>query len=376
MIEPIRVLHVLGKLNRGGAESMIMSIYRNIDRNRVQFDFVKHTETVGVFEEEIKSLGGQIYYIPRYTGHNHMKYIKKWRELFKERKTDWIVHGHLRSTATLYLKIAKKNELITIAHSHSTSNGSGISAMVKNLLQLSIKDNADYNFAASKESGKWLFGEEITEKENFIVFKNAVETDKFLFNNDVRNIKRKELSLEGKTVIGHVGNFSKVKNHDFLVDIYKEYLKLNHNSVMILIGEGSEKEKIKLKVHNYNLDNKILFLGSRLDVHDLLQAMDLFLFPSFYEGFPVSLVEAQTSGIKCVISDSITDEIKITSLIESISLEQSPKFWAEQINKYSVGYERKDMSEQIKKAGYDVETMAKWLEEFYFKKYSNHQLTK
>ena len=157
-MKKIRILHVLGSLNMGGAETLIMNLYRNIDRDKIQFDFVVHTNKIGLYEDEIKELGGKIYRIQRYKGINHFSYKKEWNNFFEEHKEYKIIHGHMRSTASIYLKIAKKYGRITIAHSHNTSNGHGFSSLVKKILQYNIRNVSDYFMGCSYEANKRLFG--------------------------------------------------------------------------------------------------------------------------------------------------------------------------------------------------------------------------
>lgn len=364
--KPIRVLQVFARMDRGGAEAMIMDLYRNIDRSKIQFDFVVHTTDKCAFDEEILALGGKIHRIPKYSGKNHFKYIKKWNNLFSSFPEYKIIHAHVRSTASIFLKIAKKYGLITIAHSHSTSNGSGIVASAKNILQKNILNYSDYLLAASVEAGEWLFGSNAIKKDNFFVLNNAIQTEKFIFNKDIREKVRKKLKIDTKTVIGHVGNYKKEKNHTFLIDVFQKYHKKNPNSILMLIGDGKLEDTIKNKVREYNLLNSVLFLGSRSDVNDLMQAMDIFIFPSLFEGLPVTLIEAQAVGLPILASDTITDEVKITELVNFKSIEIQPKLWAKDIDKILVKT-RKNMNAEIIQAGYDINETAFWLEELYLK---------
>ncbi|WAA12116.1 glycosyltransferase family 1 protein [Fervidibacillus halotolerans] len=367
MKEPIRILHVFAQMNRGGAETMIMNMYRHIDRSKIQFDFVVHTEEHCAYDKEIYELGGRIFRVPRYTGKNHLNYKKSWNQFFKMHPEYKIIHGHVRSTASIYLKIAKKYGVITIAHSHSTSSGSGLSAIVKNILQYPIRYIADYLFACSKDAGEWLYGKRACKKNNFYILKNAIDTKQYVFNESIRNIKRKEFKIENKFVIGHVGRFNIPKNHSLLIDIFKKVHDKNQNTVLMLVGDGELRPIIEKKVNELGLSDYVIFTGVRSDIPELLQATDVFVFPSLYEGLPVTLVEAQAAGLPCIISDTITDEVKITNLVEKLPLNLSAKEWAEKVLKYMNVYERKNTFEEIKTGGYDVNETAKWLEDFYAK---------
>lgn len=360
----IRILHVLGGMGRAGAETMVMNLYRVIDRTEVQFDFMVHTEKECSYDNEIMSLGGRIYRVPSYNGKNHFQYKKEWNNFFLKHPEYKVIHGHVRSTASIYLKIAKKHGLVTISHSHNTSSGKGLSAIVKNVLQYPIRYTADYLFACSKTAGIWLFGEKACKKENFFILNNGIDTDKFVFNEDVRLRKRRELNIEDKFVIGHVGRFHPQKNHTFLIEIFNEIHKRNNNAVLLLVGEGDLINYIKNKVDNIGLRNSVIFAGNRSDVSELLQAMDIFVFPSLHEGLPVTMIEAQASGLPCVISDKITREVKITDLVKYLSINFEPTNWAEEILNFSNNYIRKNMSRDIKENSYDIETTTEWYKKF------------
>lgn len=369
MTEPIRVLQVFAQMNRGGAETMIMNFYRNIDRSKVQFDFVVHTNEKCSYDDEIKALGGNIYRIKSYDGKNHFDYKKSWSIFFKNNPQYKIIHGHMRSTASIYLKIAKKNNLKTIAHSHNTSSGNGLSALAKNILQYPIRYISDYFFACSMTAGEWLFGEKVCQNKNFYLVKNAIDSEQFIFDEEIRLSKRKEFNINDKFVIGHVGRFHPQKNHEFLIDIFKDVHINNKNAILLLIGDGEQKIKIKDKVDKYNLSDFVIFAGLRDDIPDLLQAMDIFLMPSFFEGLPVTLMEAQASGLNCMVSDTITNDVKITDLITFVSLKKSSKYWAEYIMSNLAYYTRRKTHNEIRNAGYDVKKNVRWLEEFYLTKH-------
>jgi glycosyltransferase involved in cell wall biosynthesis len=369
MDKPIRILHVLGGMNRAGAETMIMNLYRNIDRTKLQFDFIVHTNEKCDYDEEIRALGGKIYSIPQYIGKNHFKYILAWNKFFRNHPEYKIIHGHVRSTASIYLKIAKKFELITIAHSHSTSSGTGIASIVKNTLQYPIRFTADYFLACSKFAGEWLFGNKICKKNNFHILKNAIDTKKFNYNENIRLNKREELGIENKFVIGHVGRFQPPKNHDFLIQIFSEIINKNPHSVLLLVGEGELKNKVQKKVIHLGISDSVIFTGKRSDISEIVQAMDVFVFPSLYEGLGIGVVEAQASGLPCVIADTIPQEALITDLVEVLSLKKPKEYWAKEILKYNEKekYSRNSTYEQIKLNGYDIEETSKWLEKFYLK---------
>jgi len=366
MDKSIKILHVLGALNRGGAETMIMNIYRNIDREKIQFDFMIHTNEKCDYEDEIETLGGKIYRTSKYKGKNHFSYKAQWNKFFKEHEEYKIIHGHMRSTASIYLKIAKKYGRTTIAHSHSTaSRGNIVEQIVKNIMQFPIRNIADYFFACSDEAGKWLFGKNIINNKNYKLIKNAIEVEKYIFNKNKRKALRNQLSLTGKLVIGHVGSFTYPKNHKRLIEIFNEIYKNNKNSRLLLVGDGPLKLKIINQIKSLELENKVKFVGVVSNVNDYLQAMDIFIFPSFFEGMPVSLIEAQASGLPCLTSLLVTKEAKILKSNKYISLKQLDSYLVKEAMKLYTNNKREDTSFEIKKAGYDIKEETKKLENFY-----------
>lgn len=362
----IRVLQVFGCMDRGGAESMIMELYRHIDRTKIQFDFVVHTTRKCAYDVEIVSLGGRIFSVPAFTIKTAYKYKKAWKQLLFQHMEWKIVHGHVRSTASIYLSIANKYNKYTIAHSHSISSGKGISSIVKDYLQKSI--NADYYFACSQKAGEWLFGKEITNSSNYSILPNAIDTLKFDFNPLVRERIRKETNCEKALLIGHVGSFYDVKNHDFLLRVFECIKKKNSSAKLMLVGEGYLKNEIIRQVNHLGLTDSVIFTGSRSDVNELLQAMDIFVFPSKFEGLPVILVEAQSTGVPIVMSDKVPNEVIMTDgLITVQLLDNSPEQWADhilsrtKINRYG-------HTKDIINHGFDISSTSKWLEDFYIEK--------
>lgn len=365
MERPIRILHVFGALNRGGAETMIMNIYRNIDTSKIQFDFIIHTKEKCDFTNEIVNLGGKIYSVPAYRGLNHFAYKKAWKDFFHEHPEYKIVHGHMRSTASIYMNIAKKYGIKTIAHSHSTaSRGNRLERLVKNLMQIPIRYIADYLFACSNEAGRWLFGKGSLGKDNYRVIKNAIETEKYVFNELIRNDMRKKIGVEDKFVVGHVGSFTYPKNHSFLIDIFYQIQIKKKDSVLLLVGDGELRKDIEIKIDKLGIKDKVILTGVISNVNHYMQAMDFFVFPSLWEGLPVTVIEAQASGLTCAISDRITPEVNITPWIKTISLDETAERWANQILS-TKEIHRFKANDYIIKSGFDVRNSVKELTAFY-----------
>lgn len=364
-MEPIRVLQVFASLDRGGAETMIMNIYRNINRNRVQFDFVANEkECEYSYEKEIRELGGRIFYVPEFNIVNYMIYKRTWKNLLSEHPEWKIVHGHHTSPAFVYLKEAKAQNRITIAHSHIAGGESSFKSYMKVILRYPIRYIADYLFACSKSAAKWMFGKYYTSA---YIINNAIDAQKFSFRENIREVKRKELGIENKFVIGHIGRFQTQKNHKFLIDVFKIIHSRNNNAVLLLVGDGELRQTIIEKVENLGLSDNVIFTGVRSDIPELLQAMDVFVFPSLYEGLGIAVIEAQAAGLHCIVADTIPKEAYITDLIESIPLTEKEDIWAERILKYNNGYNRQNTYEEVKSKGYDIYETTRWLEEFYLK---------
>ena len=366
----IRVLQYIGSLQFGGSQSFIMEVYRKIDREKVQFDFITFPgETTGNYDEII-ALGGKVFECPQYSAKAHGAFCKWWENFFREHPEYRVLHGHIRSCASVYIPIAKKHGVKTIIHSHSTSNGSGISSVVKAVYQYPIRYMADYLFSCSDIAGKWLFGERATKKENYRIIPNCVDLDYFEFDQDVRIEVRKEWNIEETDfVIGHIGRFHESKNHGFLLEIFQEIQKKRPDSKLLLVGAGVE-DGLRSLGAGEELMSKIICTGAQARPGKFYQAMDVFLFPSLWEGLPMSVVEAQAAGLPCVISDTITKNVLLTGLVSRHSLKKSAEEWADFVlscgKNGRVGCSRED-KEKLK--GFDSKLVAGNLQEFYIKLY-------
>lgn len=365
----IRILHVIGSLNNGGSQAMVMNLYRNIDRKKVQFDFIIDREDEVFFADEIKELGGRIFTVPTFKGWNILSYLKSWNDFFKNHTDYKIIHGHVRSTASLYLNIANRYGLTSISHSHNTSSGRGVFAVVKNIMQYPIRFSADYFFACSKEAGEWLFGRKISEKKNYFVLKNAIDSKKFIIDSEIREEIRKKHNVSDKFVIGHVGRFHPQKNHQFLLDVFFEVRKKDSSAVLMLVGDGTLKHDIEEKAIKLGILNSIIFIGVSSEVPKIMQAMDAFVFPSLYEGLGIVVIEAQASGLFCVVADTIPDETNITNEVKYLALNRSSAYWADEIILTRKTHKRTDNISRIIKSGYDIEQTSSWLQNFYINKW-------
>lgn len=370
----VRVMHVVGRMDRGGAETMIMNQFRKINRAEIQFDFIVHNQEKNDYSQEINDLGGRIYTVPKFNGFNLISYIKAWNKILSKlnNKSD-IIHGHMGSSAAIYLGLAKRKGFYTIAHSHNTNSKiKDIKSLVYRILSFPVRYIAHYFFACGRQAGLDRYGKDIYNSSIFKVVNNAIDTEEFLFDKYMRRDIRRELNIEDKFVIGHVGRFDYQKNHDFIIDIFKDLYSKNNNAVLLLVGDGNLKEKMMKKVSMLGLEKSVIFTGVRSDVNKIMQAMDIFLFPSHYEGLPVTIIEAQASGLKCILSDVITKEVDITGNVDYISLNSTVDEWSNAILKYKDKYKRQNMYKQICDSGYDINNTVSWIENFYIEKLQKH----
>lgn len=359
----VRILQIVPNMQAGGLETFIMNVYRNIDRSKVQFDFLVNYKEKKFYDDEIEKLGGKIYRFSLRNDNNIIKYIKDLDKFFKEHKEYKVIHCHMASIGFIIFWIAKKNGVkIRIAHSHNTNTENTLKGHLKRILIKPYKNLSTENFACSKEAGKFLF-----KNKKFEVIPNSIELEKFKYNEEYRKEIRNELSLqEDNLVYGHVGRFCKQKNHRFLIEIFESIVNKNPKARLVLVGTGELGNEIKQLVKNKKIDDKVIFLGNRSDVNKIYSAIDCFIFPSKFEGLGIVLVEAQTAGLKCICSDIIPEEAKICDLYCQKSLKSSADEWAfEAMNLSKI--DRKKYYEYAKKSNYDIKKLAKNLEFKYLK---------
>ena len=330
--KPIIVAQVMGKWVGGGVESVIMNYYRHLDHSKVQFDFICDEDSTRIPYDEIKKLGGRVFLVPKYQ--NFPKYLKALEKLFKENKYR-IVHANINTLSVFPLYAAKKVGVpVRISHSHSTSNPKEWSRnLIKNILRPFSKRYATDYFACSEIAGRYLFGNKAFDQGEVKIIHNAIDVDKFKFDEAARKKLRQEFGIKDSTVvIGHVGRFVQQKNHTFLVDVFKEYHKKNPDSKLLLVGSGPLEDEIKKKVERLDLEDSVLFLGQRDDINKLYSVMDVFCLPSLYEGLPVVGIEAQATGLPTIFSNRISKEVIVSSYAKIVSI-QDTGFCIEKINK-------------------------------------------
>lgn len=361
----IRILQVFARMDRGGAETMIMNYYRAMDRFKVQFDFVVNTTDRCAFDDEIEQLGGQIFRLSRLNGLNIVHYLRQWKQFFAEHPEYKIIHIHFFKIAGVILPLAKRCGItVRIVHIHTANPHYSFSRKwVGKLLQAISNAYTTERFACGDAAGKYYYN-----GSDFTIINNAIHARSFQYNGELRNLKRAELGLTNQFVIGHVGNFSKAKNHTFLLDVFALVAARNPQAILLLIGKGEPlMRQMQQKAVRLGIAHRVLFLGARADIAELLQAVDLFVFPSLWEGLPVTVIEAQAAGLPVVASNTITTEVNVTNRVENISLQLPHTYWAERIRAYDCSSPRPNTYLQICAAGYDIAENAKWLEHYYIK---------
>lgn len=343
------------RLGYDGITSVLMNYYKNIDKSKIQFDFIPAAGIENWVNEEILTLGGKIYNVPS-RKKNIISYMLAIKKIIKNNKYK-IVHMHGNS-ATLYLeilaaKLAKSK--FRIAHCH---NSTCTYKIIHYMLKKRLNKDITHAFACSKLAGEWLYN------RKFYILNNGIDIEKFKYNEDIRSEYRKQLGLDKYFVIGHIGHFSYQKNHEFLLDVFSRVYSENSKARLLLIGEGELESEVQSKINSLGLQDVVMRLGKRNDNNKLLQAMDVFVLPSRFEGLPVVLVEAQTAGLFCVVSDVITEEAKLTEHIKYLSLDDSIDKWSYEINSRK-NYKRNDSYYLLQKSKFNVKNEAKRLEEFY-----------
>lgn len=365
--EPIRVLQIMGIVESGGVEAVIMNYYKHIDKSRVQFDFVVHKGSNPNYIAIVKAMGAKVYEVTPYS--NPIGFMKDVYKIIKQ--GDYrIVHSNMNALSVFPLLVAYLAGVpVRILHNHTTdTKAEPLRTFIKRLLRPFAKLFANQYWACSKLAGEWMYGKGAVESGKVEVINNAIDLQKFAFNQEKRDSLRQELDLTNSFVVGHVGRFMTQKNHEFLVDIFAEIAREKANAKLLLIGEGVLKSKIERKVKLLGIANRVIFTGARSDVADLYNAMDVFLLPSHYEGLALVGVEAQANGLQYFLSDVITREVEVTDLCHFISLNKSAKEWSDDILSVE-GAVRENKLTDISKAGFDITVETKKVEKFYLEVY-------
>lgn len=368
---PIRVLNLFTIMDRGGAETMVMNYYRHIDHSKVQFDFLVHREQRGAYDDEIEALGGRIYRMCPIYPQNFARYKRDIRAFFQAHQEYRMIHSHMSELGYFAFKEAAEQGVpVRICHAHNAPHGFDLKMVMRTYFKKRMMPYLTHLFMCGIESGRWLYGKR--NEDRFIMLNNAIDAAAYTFNSTKYAEMRQRFGLTDEFVVGHVGRFNPQKNHPFLLDIFAALLKKEPNAVLLLVGGGEDMLKMQKKAQELGIAERVQFLGIRSDVADLMQAMDVFVFPSLFEGLPVTMVEAQAAGLPCLISDKVPVECILTKkLVEIVPLTESPEGWAEKIlEKRKIL--RTDRRAEIAAHGFDITTEAVKLQEFYLHAYKQN----
>lgn len=341
-----------------GITSVIMNYYRKMDKSDMKIDFVVINEISEEYRTELERNNSNIYYIPRKK--NPLKYMISLYKLIKKNEYDIVhVHGNsaIMSIETVVANLAKVP--VRIVHSHNTTC---IHKRLHNLLYPVLKRTYTHGFACGQDAGNWLF-----RNQRFKIIKNGIDLNKFRYDEEEREIYRKKINAGNLKVVGHIGNFIYQKNHNFLIDVFYELLKMDKNYLLLLISDGQLLEQMKEKVKKLGIENNVIFLGKTTEVSGYMQAMDIFILPSYYEGLPVVLIEAQALNLPCLVSDKVSKEVKLTDLVEFLPIDNI-SIWVKNIINIKLQnrtFNIKTIHEKIKECGYDVSTNANKMKQMY-----------
>lgn len=368
-----RIAVVLGKMNSGGIESVVMDYYANLDYSRYQFDFFVQEDSDNIAYSMITARGGRVFLLPS------LKKICKFNKVLKKHLIDGeykIMHVHQNTLSVFALRVGKKAGVpIRISHNHSTSNKKEVVRhLIKVILRPFANKFATERCACSEHAGKWLFGNKQFKKGNVKIINNAIDVDKFKFNQTARDEIRNEWGYSNELVIGNVGRFMPQKNQKFLIDVFKECEKINSDTRLVLVGDGKLKNKLVKRVKKYNLTDKVKFVNPRVDVEKLYSAFDCLALPSIYEGLGRVAIEAQACGLNCLCSTHVPRCVKVTSLVDFLPI-KNKKVWAVRLLTASSN-RNKDYANAIKDGGYEIKDQANQLALWYDEIFAKHGIEK
>lgn len=367
----IRVAIIVGKMNSGGKKNLIMEYYRNIDKEKIQFDFICDADSESIPKEEIESLGGRIYIIAPYQ--NIFKNMNDMRKIFNENHYQ-IVHA-LNSTMNIFpMFVAKScNILVRISESLSMAHEQDWKTVLKKMLRPMSKWFANYYMACGEDCGRWQFGDDLYNKNKVDIFKTVINTEYNSFNKEIREKTREKYEWNDKIVIGHIGRFTYQKNSVRVIEIFDAIAKAEPKAILCLIGDGELKQKMFDKINELGINEHIAYLGRREDIQQFYNAMDCFVLPSLYEGLPVVGLEAESCGLPMFFSTEVTKEANACELGHYINLDKSNEEWATEILQevYKNMPIRRSHSKEVASAGFDSKDESLRLQNYYLKALSN-----
>ena len=352
-----RVLHVVNRMGYGGIETFLMNVYRNVNKNKIQFDFAVHTHIPGDYDEEIKKMGGNIYYFTS-RRKNIIKYYNDWKKFLKENSNKYVaIHMHVSSLSTITPIVLSKRYKIKnrIIHAHSTLQEGKIHEFLNTKNKKRVNKYTTKLLACSKTAGDYVFG-----NNEYKIVNNGIDIEKFKFDKNKRKEIRKKFDIrDNETVYINIGRLIELKNQKYLLNIFKEIYNKDKLSKLFIIGKGELKSVLENKINELNLKEQVILLENRNDISDILQGMDIFILPSLYEGLPIVAIEAQSSGLKCFISKNVTQEVKVTDLVEFIDINNDYRDVAKQIMK-NKNYVREN-KESKELLNFDIKNVSKYL---------------
>lgn len=378
----IRILHSVSNMARGGIETMLMNYYRHIDLNLVQFDFLCNKKLPGAYDREIRQMGGRVFWTPGLNPLKFPAYLRYMDALFRKHPDDYpIIHAHNGAFGVYALYAARKAGIHhRIFHAHGAGHTVDFKLPWKWFCKTQLAKNANHNWTCGEDAAKCYFGKKTVSAGNYTLIKNAIEVKRFRYNEQVRRAIRRQYGLEGKHVIGHVGRFAEQKNHRFLVDLFKTYVKEESASqgslqpaTLVLLGDGELLDSVRCWVSQSGLQDRVLFAGNVENTDQWYQAFDLFLLPSHWEGLPVTGIEAQAAGLPCLFSDNVTQEVKISHQVTFLNLKQPLHEWTGAMRDLLFVGERHDDSALMTAAGYNIEVEAKKLQDLYLTFWNSKQ---
>lgn len=377
MSEPIRILHVLTAMNFAGTETLLMNLYRNIDRSQIQFDFAVTADHECAYDAEIQRLGGRIIHYPLYRGVNHFSYVSWWTHFFKNHPEYYIIHGHIGSTAAIYLHIANKFGRFTIAHSHSTSSHRvNLHDMLYCVVSYPTRYVADYFMGCSRDALIDRYGKGILKNKNHFILNNGIDARKYIYSKETRNNVREEIHIsKDEIVIGTVGRLTPQKNPHFIIHMIQELEKRKIKFKFLWVGIGEKEEEIRKALYKELENGTVIMTGARADVNRVLQAMDIFVFPSLWEGLGIAGIEAQAADLPTLCSRGLPEELSVTDRCCFLPMNDLNS-WVEKIIEIIKNGEykpRKSRYEEIKANNYDIIDTANWLQNFYLTQVRNER---
>ena len=364
----IRVLQVIGVMDRGGAETMVMNLYRAVDRTKIQFDFLVHEQREGDYDAEIRKLGGRFFRLPRYNVLNAGSYRKQVRTFFAEHPEYRVVHGHIGSCAPIYLSEAKRAGAYAIAHSHSQNYYGGPAGLAFKVMTRPVRGVADYFMACSREAGLDRFGTAIVEGDRFAIIPNGIDVERYRCDQASHEQAKVALGLAGHPVVCHTGRLIPVKNHAFMLDAFARVHERSPEAVLVCAGRGELESQLKERAAELGLSDAVRFLGVVSNVPEVLRAADAFVFPSVKEGLPLAVVEAQAAGLPATISTGVPDLALVSDRARRIPLDEGVDAWASFVLDdlaAAVVRPRTDAADQVRAHGFDIVETAARLSGFY-----------